>query len=59
MPAVLRDFLVRLQPKQRLLLQQLRARGENSPSHLGYGGARGGAKSGGAQRCALILALEL
>ena len=58
MPAALPDFRVRLQTKQRLLLRQLRARGEDSPSHLGYGGARGGAKSGGAQRCALILALE-
>lgn len=52
------DLDLSLQPKQELLYWLLKDGSEGAPTILGYGGARGGAKSGGAQRCALALAWE-
>ncbi|MGD0630981.1 MAG: hypothetical protein ABR987_16760, partial [Terracidiphilus sp.] len=45
-----------LQPKQRQLLNLLEAEGPNVPTRIGFGGARGGAKSGGLRRAAMVLA---
>lgn len=47
-----------LQPKQWELFRCLTAKGYDIPTNLGYGGSRGGSKSGGAQRCALSLAVK-
>lgn len=45
-----------LQPKQRKLLNLLEAEGPDVPTRIGFGGARGGAKSGGLRRAAMVLA---
>lgn len=45
-----------LQPKQAKLLDALEAQGPDVPIRLGWGGARGAAKSGGLRRIAMILA---
>lgn len=47
-----------LQPKQYKLFTLLRARGPNAATWIGYGGSRGGGKSGGIRRCAVALALS-
>jgi hypothetical protein len=52
------DFDISLQPKQAELFSRLVQKGYGNPTNLGYGGSRGGSKSGGAQRCALALALS-
>ncbi len=39
-------------------MAMLTATGEHVPTRLGFGGARGGAKSAGVRRCALALALK-
>lgn len=49
----LEDFEIILQPKQIELLRLLEARGEHVATKLGFGGARGGAKSGGSRRLML------
>ena len=51
-------FDLSLQPKQELLYSYLKDDSPDAPTILGYGGSRGGAKSGGAQRCAMALAWE-
>ncbi|MFZ3340574.1 MAG: hypothetical protein WA213_06800, partial [Terriglobales bacterium] len=53
-----RDLTVRLQPKQKLLLQAIRDRRAFAPTVLGFGGSRGSAKSYAARALALILAAE-
>jgi hypothetical protein len=47
-----------LQPKQKQLLRLIKAKGENVPTRLGFGGSRGAAKSRGVRDDALILAFE-
>ena len=49
---------IKLQPKQRQLLELCRATGAHVPTIIGFGGARGGAKSGAVRRIALSLLLE-
>ena len=44
---------IRLQPKQKELLDYLQTTGHDCPSVIGFGGARGGAKSGAVRRIAL------
>lgn len=53
------DFRIRFQPKQKQLLNLLRATGREVATVLGFGGAKGGGKSAGVQGCAVVLALEL
>lgn len=48
-----------LQPKQGKLFSLLCATGRNVATTIGFGGAKGGGKSDGADSCALGLALEL
>lgn len=50
------DFDLSLQPKQDYLYDLLLNTGPDAATIIGYGGARGGAKSGAAQRCAMALA---
>jgi len=50
------NLAIELQPKQKLLLDAILDTGEDSPTVLGFGGARGAAKSGGVRRIALQLA---
>jgi hypothetical protein len=52
------DLGIRLQPKQWKLYEALTDRRPDAPTVLGYGGSRGGGKSGGIRRIALLLAGE-
>ena len=47
---------ITLQPKQQLLLDAIQATGADVATVIGFGGARGSAKSGGVRRIALTLA---
>lgn len=49
---------VRLQPKQREFYELFKATGHNVATQIGFGGARGGAKSGTIRRVALGCALD-
>ena len=51
-----KELDILLQPKQYQLLEFLEATGDHIPRRLGYGGARGGGKSGALRRIAMILA---
>jgi len=53
-----KHFECDLQPKQERLYLLLKTDYPDSPTWLGYGGSRGGAKSGAIRRCALALASE-
>lgn len=48
-------MIISLQPKQRQLLTAILDTSENAPTVIGYGGARGAAKSGGVRRVAVYL----
>lgn len=52
-------FRVDPQPKQRLLIDGLLARGPDIPVRWGYGGSRGAAKSRGLRDAALVVASEV
>ncbi len=56
--AEVQQLVIKLQPKQYQLLNAIQDRRPEAPTVLGFGGARGSAKSGGIRRIALILALE-
>lgn len=53
------DINIRLQPKQAELLKYLQTTGHDCPSVIGFGGARGGAKSGAVRRIALAEQLRI
>lgn len=52
------ELRVSLQPKQEQLYDAIIDRRPEAPTVIGYGGSRGGAKSGGIRRIALALAYE-
>lgn len=51
-----KDLDILLQPKQATLLDLLETTGPEAVTRLGWGGARGAAKSGGLRRIAMVLA---
>ena len=52
------DLQIKLQPKQWKLYEAITDRRPDAPTVLGFGGSRGGGKSGGLRRIALLLAAE-
>ena len=53
------DLNITLQPKQVKLFRAVMDRSDGAPTILGFGGARGAAKSGGVRRIALAIATEI